>query len=126
MKPIVTFAALLWSLLSALSPPADEPDRSGGAPVQAALDKLVRAATGTDWPSESAARKELASLGPEAVPKVAEAAHSHGADRVRRACYKVSPTRLRRTSGRSTRWSGTAWTTETPGSATTAPFFWAT
>jgi len=89
MKPIVTFVALLWSLAFAPVPPADAPDLPGGDPVQAALDGLIRAATGTDWPSESAARKALASLGPEAVPKVAEAARSHGAARVRRACYEL-------------------------------------
>ena len=57
--------------------------------MQTAFDKLVRAATDTDWPSELAARKELASLGQEAVPKLTEAARSHGDARVRRACYEL-------------------------------------
>ena len=78
MKPIVTFAALLLSLAFTAWPRADGPDRPAVDPVQSAFDKLVRAATNTDWPSELAARQELASLAQKAVPKVTEAAHSHG------------------------------------------------
>jgi HEAT repeat protein len=89
MKPIVTFVALLWSLAFAAPSPADKPDLPAVDPVQTAFDKLVRAATDTNWPSEAAARKELASLGQEAVPKVTEAARSHGEARVRRACYEL-------------------------------------
>jgi HEAT repeat protein len=87
MKSIVTFVALLWSLMFAAAPPADKPDLPAVAPVQTAFDKLVRA--GMDWPSELAARKELASLGQEAVPKVTEAARGHGEAHVRRACYEL-------------------------------------
>jgi hypothetical protein len=54
-----------------------------------ALDKLIQAATGTDWPSELAARNELAALGQAAVPKVAEAARVDEVVRVRRACYEL-------------------------------------
>jgi hypothetical protein len=53
------------------------------------FDKLVRAATGADWPSVLAAREELTSLADDAVPKVTEAARSHGEARVRRACYEL-------------------------------------
>jgi hypothetical protein len=89
MKPIVTFVALLSSPAFAASPPADKPDSPAVNPVQTALDKLVRAATGTDWPSELAARKELASLGQEAVPRVTETARSHEVARVRHACFEL-------------------------------------
>jgi hypothetical protein len=40
----------------------DKPELSAADPVQTAFDKLVRAATDTDWPSEAPARKELGSL----------------------------------------------------------------
>ena len=89
MKPIATFVALLWSLAFAAAPPADKSDLPAGDPVRMAFDELVRAATDTDWPSELAAREELASLAQEAVPKVTEAARSHGEARVRRACYEL-------------------------------------
>jgi hypothetical protein len=61
MKRIVTCVALLSSLAFAAALPADTPDVSGVDPVQMAFDKLVRAATGTNWPSELAAREELTS-----------------------------------------------------------------
>ncbi len=89
MKPIETCVALLWSLAFAAAPPADKADLPAVDPVQTAFDKLVRAATDTDWPSELAARNELASLAQEAVPKVTEAARCHGESRVRRACYEL-------------------------------------
>jgi hypothetical protein len=89
MKPIVTIVALLWTPAFAPVPPAEKPYLPGGDPVQTALGKLVQAATGTDWPSELAARKELTALGQEAVPKVAEAARRHEVVRVRRACYEL-------------------------------------
>jgi hypothetical protein len=89
MKPIVIFVALLWSVAFAAAPPADKSDLPAVDPVQTAFDKLVRAAANTDWPSEAAARKELASVGQGAVPKVTEAARSHGEARVRRACYEL-------------------------------------
>jgi hypothetical protein len=89
MKPIVTSVALLSSLAFAAALPADKPDVPGVDPVQTAFDKLVRAATGTDWPSELAARQELTALAREAVPKVTEAARSHGEARVRRSCYEL-------------------------------------
>ena len=89
MKPIVIFVALLCSLTFAAAPPADKPDLTAIDPVQTALDKLVRAATETAWPSELAARQELASLGQAALPKVIEAARSHGEARVRNACYEL-------------------------------------
>jgi hypothetical protein len=89
MKRIVTCVALLSSLAFAAALPADTPDVSGVDPVQMALDKLVRAATGPDWSSELAAREELASLADDAVPKVTEAARSNGEVRVRRACYEL-------------------------------------
>ena len=65
--------AVLVSLAFAPAPPADSPDLPPVASVQTAFDRLVRAATNTDWPSERIARTELASLGQEAVPKVSEA-----------------------------------------------------
>jgi hypothetical protein len=89
MKPIVIFVTLLWSLAFAGASAADRPDLPEVDPVQTAFDKLVRSATDGDWQSEAAARKELASLGQNAVPKVTEAAQSHGAARVRRACYEL-------------------------------------
>jgi hypothetical protein len=89
MKPIVPFVALLGSLASAAAPPAVEPDPPAADPVRTAFDKLARAATDTDWPSEAAPRKELASLGQEAVPTLTEAARGHGEARVRRACYEL-------------------------------------
>jgi hypothetical protein len=81
--------ALLWSLTFAAAPPADKPDLPAVDLVQTAFDRLVRAVTDTDWPAEAAAREELASQGQEAVPKVTEAARSHGEARVRRACYEL-------------------------------------
>lgn len=89
MRPIVIFVALLESLTSAAVPPAGNPESSAAEPVRMAFDKLVRAATDTDWPSEAAARKELASLGQQAVPELTKAARSHGEARVRRACYEL-------------------------------------
>jgi hypothetical protein len=89
MKPNVPFAAVLWSLVLAPAPPADKPDQPGGDPVQTALGKLIQTVKGTDWPSELAARKELAALGQAALPKVAETARSHEVVRVRRACYEL-------------------------------------
>jgi hypothetical protein len=89
MKPIATFVALLSSVALAAAPPTDKPDLPAVDRVQTAFDKLVQAATGTDWPSEAAARKELASLGDVALPKVTEAARNHGEARVRRACYEL-------------------------------------
>ena len=89
MKPIVTSVALLSSLTFATAFAADKTDLPGVDPVQTAFDKLVRAATGTDWSSELAARIELTSLAHEAVPKLTEAARSHGEARVRRACYEL-------------------------------------
>jgi hypothetical protein len=89
MEQIVTSVALLSSVAFAAALSADTPDVSGVDQVQMALDKLVRAATGADWPSELVAREELASLADDAVPKVTEAARSNGEVRVRRACYEL-------------------------------------
>jgi HEAT repeat protein len=89
MKPIGTFVALFWSLAFAAAPPADKSDLPAVDPVQTAFNKLVRAYTNKDWPSEIAARTELASLAQAAVPKVTEAARSHGEARVRLACYEL-------------------------------------
>jgi HEAT repeat protein len=89
MTPIVTFVALLWTAAFAAAAPADKPDLPSADPAQSTFDKLVRAATDTDWPSELAARNELAALGHAAVPKLTEAARSHGKARVRRACYEL-------------------------------------
>jgi hypothetical protein len=89
MKPIVTFVALLWCITVAAAPPGGKPDESTVDPVQTAFDKFARAATGTDWPAEVAARKELTSLGKQSIPKLTEAARSHGEARVRRACYEL-------------------------------------
>jgi HEAT repeat protein len=89
MKPIVTFVALLWSLAFVDAPAPDKLRPPAIDPVQNAFDKLVRAATDTDWPSELAARKELASLGQQAAPRLIEAARSHGEARVRRTCYQL-------------------------------------
>jgi HEAT repeat protein len=81
MKPIVTILSLVFGLAFATAPGPD--------PVQTAFDKLVDAATKTDWPAESAARKELTTLGPKALPKLTDAAQSHAEVRVRRACYEL-------------------------------------
>jgi HEAT repeat protein len=89
MKPIGTFVALFWSLAFAAAPPAAKSDLPAVDPVQTAFNKLVRAYTNKDWPSEIAARTELASLAQAAVPKVTEAARSHGEARVRLACYEL-------------------------------------
>jgi hypothetical protein len=89
MKSMVTFVVLLWSLVFAAAPPPDKADLPAADRVRTAFDKLVQAATNTDWPSELAARTELASLAQEALPKLTEAARSHGEARVRRACYEL-------------------------------------
>ena len=92
MMPIVVFAGLLCPLAFATTPGADKPDVPAVDPVQTAFDKLVRAATDTDWPAEKDARQELSSLGQAAVPKLTAAARSHGETRVRRACYELLTT----------------------------------
>ena len=53
MKPIVSSVVLLSSLVFAAASPADEPGGPVVDRVQTAFDKLVRAATHTNWPSES-------------------------------------------------------------------------
>jgi hypothetical protein len=88
MKPVVIAVTLVCSV-AFVPPAADERVSPGADPVQAALGNLIQAAMGTDWQSEMAARKELASLGLKAAPKVAETARSHQSDRVRRSCYEL-------------------------------------
>ena len=122
MKPIVTSVALLSSLTFATAFAADKPDLPGVDPVQTAFDKLVRAATGTDWPSELAARAELTSLAHEAVPKVTEAARSHGEARVRRPAMSCSRVRSPRMNERSTRSIRFGLKDQDPGSAILAHF----
>jgi HEAT repeat protein len=89
MKPIASLMALVSSLVLAAVAFGAKPSPPAADPVQTAFDKLAKAATGTDWPAESAARRELVSLGPQVVPKLTEAARSHGEARVRRACYEL-------------------------------------
>lgn len=89
MKSITSLVALLTCMASAPAPPAVGADPHASDPIQTALEKLVRAATGADWRSEATARQELASRGQGAVPKLTETARSHGDARVRRACYEV-------------------------------------
>ena len=89
MKSIFTLAALLGSLVVAAALGDDKPPVAAIEPVQTAFNKLVRAGTGGDWQTVAAARKELASLGDKAVPKLTEAARSHGEASVRRACFEL-------------------------------------
>jgi HEAT repeat protein len=89
MKPIVIFVTLLWSPTFAGASSAVKPDLPEVDRVQKAFEKLVRCATDADWQSVAAARKAFGSLGQAAVPKLTEAARSHGEARVRRACYEL-------------------------------------
>ena len=89
MKLILIFVTLLWSLTFAGTSSAVKPDLPEVERVQKAFEKLVRSATDADWRAVAATRKELAGLGQEAVPRVTEAARSHGDARVRRACYEL-------------------------------------
>lgn len=89
MKSSILTMALLWDLaLPAISLAEDHPPYSADA-VQTAFDKLVRAVTDTNWPSEYDARKELVSLGPAVVPKLVEAARGHSEWPVRRSSYEI-------------------------------------
>jgi HEAT repeats len=87
MKPIVILAVLLWSPATGPTNPPDKPSPLAGDPVQTAFDKLVQAPTGGD--RGAAARKELISLGQQAVPKIIEAARGHAESRVRHACFEL-------------------------------------
>jgi HEAT repeat protein len=80
---------LLWGASLAAGSRADEDPRPPGDAVQAAFDRFVEAAGRAGEPAELEAREALASLGPDVVPMLAEAARGHGERRVRRSCYEL-------------------------------------
>jgi hypothetical protein len=92
MNRSILFVALLQSLLVVSASRAQEAAAGSDEAIARAFDRLAQAATRTDWPSESEARKELAARGEAVIPKLTEAARTHGEARVRRACYELLAT----------------------------------
>ena len=83
--PMALFAAMALAAPSrAEGPPATSPDA-----VRAAFDTFVTAVNQARWPDELEAREALLGLGPAVIPKLADAAATHGEVRVRRSCYDL-------------------------------------